>query len=112
MERNNEIQKGFTMNVQDTNIIGFEREYYKSLCDEMKIVLTQEKELIARKETLKNELIEMSGGTRMEYGIKVQKREVKGSVDYKKIVTDLDVAENELETYRKPTRSYFEVRSY
>lgn len=93
-------------------VIDFEREEYKSLCEEMKMILTHEKELVTRKETLKNELIEMSGGTRMEYGIKVHKREVRGSVDYKKIVTDLDVAENELETYRKPTRSYFEVRSY
>jgi len=100
------------MNTQDTNIIDFVEEEYKSLCEEMKLLLTHEKELAARKELIKQELIDIAKGTRMEYGIKLQKREVKGSIDYKKIIEELGVSEDELEIYRKPSRSYFEVRSY
>ena len=98
------------MSVQQT--ISFERERYKALCESMRSTLQLEKEVAASKEKLRKELLEISGGERMEYGIKISWRISKGSIDYKRLVDDYDISEDVKETYRKENREYFEVRSY
>ena len=90
----------------------FQRIAYMDLCEELKELLTVEKEIAKRKEELKSSVLALSGGERMEYGIKIQQRGVKGTVDYKKIVADLGFSEEEAEEYRKATRVYWDVRSY
>ncbi len=90
----------------------FQRIAYQDLCGELKELLTMEKEIAKRKEELKASVLSLSGGERMEYGIKIQQRIVKGTVDYKKIVSDMGFSEEEAEEYRKATRVYWDVRSY
>jgi len=93
-------------------IIPFERENYENLCQEMKKILSIEKEVAAQKADLRDKIMAMSGGTRMEYGIKVTYRTAQGSVDYKAIVAGLNLDEEKIESYRKTERSYVEIRSY
>jgi len=66
-------------------VINFEEQSYKSLCEEMACLIQTEKELKARKDILKEEILKQSGGERLEFGIKVAKRVVKGTVDYKEL---------------------------
>ncbi len=89
-----------------------ERERYKAICQEMKSILQLEKEVAANKAKIRKEILEISQGERMEYGIKISWRVYKGSIDYKKLVDDYDISEEVKETYRKSNREYFEVRSY
>ena len=94
-------------------MIEFKREEYREVCEEMKRVLQEEKEMAVKKSELRERLVEMAGGDRMEYGIKVTSRTSAGSVDYKNIVADhLDIDEAVKEHYRRPGRSFWEVRSY
>ncbi len=96
----------------EESIVEFQRSAYKDVCAELRDVLRQEKEIAKRKDELKAAVLTLAGGDRMEYGIKVQKRTAKGTIDYKKIVSELDVSEDECEGYRKDTRTYWDVRSY
>jgi len=85
------------------------------LCEELRQVLSLEKEVLARKNELKRQVVEMSGGDRLEYGIKVQLRKAKGSIDWEKFARDhVDAGTVDFlsENYRKPSRSYYEARSY
>lgn len=94
-------------------LIDFDRERYRDLCEEMKSVLQLEKEVAARKDKLRKELIEVAGGERMEYGIKLTQKSSMGAVDYKQIVEDhLNIDDVMKDSYRKPGRSFWEVRSY
>lgn len=90
----------------------FQRKAYENVCKELRDVLQQEKELANKKEELRASVLCLCGGNRMEYGIKVEHRKAKGAVDYKKIVTELGVSEEEVESYRKGAREYWDVRSY
>lgn len=96
----------------DQTIVEFQRSAYKEVCAELRDVLQKEKEIAKRKEELKNSVLQLSGGDRMEYGIKVQKRVTRGTIDYKKIAVDMGFSEEEAEEYRKSTRTYWDVRSY
>lgn len=96
----------------DESIVEFQRSAYKDVCTELRDILRQEKEIAKRKDDLKAAVLTLAGGDRMEYGIKVQKRTVKGSIDYKRIVEELEVSEDECESCRKDTREYWDVRSY
>ena len=99
--------------MNNLEIINIEKESYRDLCDEMSQLLTQEKELSARKEELREKIIKMSGGERMEYGIKLTYRTSKGTVDYKAMAT-IEIPEMEKleEWYRKEDRSFWEIRKY
>jgi len=97
-------------NVKD--IISFERESYKALCEEMTELLTLEKEIEAKKAELREKLIEKAGGERMEYGIKLQWKTAMGAIDYSKLVKNMGIEEALLEFYRKPDREYWEIRKY
>jgi hypothetical protein len=90
----------------------FNRAHYEQLCDEMKALLQQEKELGIRKEELRKQILEKCGGERMEYGIAIRYRQAKGTVDYRRFVEDTNVDEVVLDSYRKPSREYWEIRSY
>ena len=93
-------------------LIEFERNEYEDICIEMRVLLREEKELAKKKEALRSRIIEMSGGDRMEYGIKVQFRTAKGGVDYAKLIKDCKIEPSTLEFFRKDDREYYEVRSY
>lgn len=98
-----------------TNQINFKREIYKNLCEEMKELIQKEKEMAFQKDIIRNQIIEMSGGDRMEYGIKVSLRNVKGGVDYKAIVEHIyqdDELKRICEDFQKPMKSYYEIKSY
>jgi len=98
--------------ISPESMVDFRRSAYKDLCEELREVLTAEKEIAKKKEELKAAVLTLSGGERMEYGIKIQQRTVKGTVDYKKIVSDMGFSEEESDQYRKSTRVYWDVRSY
>ena len=98
--------------IQAEDISDFKRSAYKDVCEELREVLTLEKEVAKRKAELRAAVLTLSGGDRMEYGIKVHQRTAKGTIDYKKIVSELEVSDEECEKYRKDTRSYWDVRSY
>lgn len=93
-------------------IIDFRRGEYEGLCIEMRELMREEKELASKKDALKKSIIELAGGDRMEYGIKLQYRVSKGSIDYPKFIKSSGVEESTLEFYRKADREYWEVRSY
>ena len=93
-------------------IVNFERDTYKSLCEEMTSLMQLEKELAVQKLELKEKMIESSGGDRMEYGIKLQYKTVKGSIDYSKYVKNTTNDMSILEFYRKPDKEYWEIRKY
>lgn len=93
-------------------IVDFQRHEYEERCVEMRELLREEKELATKKQALKEQIVEMAGGDRMEYGIKLQYRVSKGNIDYPKFIKDCKVEESTLEFYRKPDREYWEVRSY
>lgn len=93
-------------------IIKFERLEYQDLCEEMKDLLSLEKEIAAKKISLRDKIAKMAGGNRMEYGIKVSCRSAQGTIDYKGLVTYLGISDTLVESYRKPERTYVEIRSY
>ncbi len=93
-------------------IVQFSRQEYEELCNEMKDLLTEEKERAARKSELRDQIIKIGGGDRMEYGIKLQYRTSKGTIDYSRYVKSLKVEPEVLEFYRKDDREYWEIRSY
>ena len=79
----NLINKEKMMSTQtETNqdaAIEFQRAAYLDVCTELRDILKEEKELAKRKEELKTAVLQLSGGDRMEYGIRVQKRTAKGT---------------------------------
>lgn len=98
--------------MENPDIIHFSRQEYKELCIEMKDLITDEKERAKRKAELRDQMIKMAGGDRMEYGIKLQYRTSKGSIDYSGYVKSLKLDPDVLEFYRKDDREYWEIRSY
>lgn len=96
----------------NTEIIQFTQEDYKSTCKELRDMLELQAEVSAKVKDLKAKAIEQSGGERMENGIKIMKVQVRGSIDYNRIVTDWEIDEATLEDYRKPQTEYWKVTSY
>lgn len=93
-------------------IITYNAHEYKELCDEMRSILRLEKELAHRKKQVRSKIIELSGGDRLEHGIKVTRIICKGSVDIEKIVEDFALDEADIEEYRKSSYEKWDVRSY
>ncbi len=93
-------------------MVDFTKEEYKTLCEEMKSVLGLEKELAARKAKLKDKIVEMAGGERLEFGIQVSWRIRKGTIDYKGLLKSLKLPDSLLDLYRKADLEYWEVKSY
>lgn len=93
----------------------FKHEIYQSLCEAMRQALTEEVDAKNRVKKLKDQIIEMSGGDRSEFGIKVAYRTRKGSVDYMKLLKSL-ISDEEIdeliENYRKDEVKFWEVKSY
>jgi hypothetical protein len=92
-------------------IKGADQEYH-SVCKRLKKVLQIKKELAQEEAELKDKAIELAGGDRLQYGIKIQLITVRGSVDYGKLVKELELDEATLEEYRRPTTQRWDVRSY
>jgi hypothetical protein len=85
---------------------------YENVCIELRELLMKEKELKAQILELKKQAIIMSGGNRMEYGIKISQKIRKGSVDVDRMSLVLGISQTMVESFRKPDTEYFEVRSY
>lgn len=96
----------------EEKIVEFDHEVYKNLCDEMRDILRYEKELADRKAKTRELLIKEAGGDRVEYGIKVEYRTAKGSIDYKKAVESLAIKEDYLEKFRGSPRNAWYVVAY
>lgn len=96
----------------NTEIIQFTEEDYKAACVELRSMLELQSEINHKVKKLKAKAIELSGGERMENGIKIQKVHVRGSVDYNRIVKDWEIDEATLEDYRKGATEYWKVTSY
>ena len=94
------------------NNIDFDSEYYKSLCEELKALLSSAKEDEKRIKFLKQEVIQLAGGDRMEYGLEVSLREREAAIDYKALIADLGVGSEVVERYRKTKITFWNVRGY
>jgi len=101
--------------MNDLDVVDFERELYRELCEEMRELLSKKKELAAREEEIRKRLLAMSGGARMEHGIQISLIESRGSVDYRAMVEGVYTPE-EVErlsgVFRKPDKSYWKITSY
>ena len=75
-------------------------------------MLELQAEVNAKVKKLKEKAKDQAGGERMEYGIKVQKVTVRGSVDYNKMVTNLQIDEATVEEFRKAPSEYWKITSY
>ncbi len=109
--RRNKMSTESITNTEET-VIKFRRKAYQEVCRKLRDVLQREKEIAKEKEELRASVLCLCGGNRMEYGIKVERRKAKGTIDYKAIVAELEVSEDECEMYRKDPREYWDVRSY
>ena len=89
-----------------------QEQIYKDYCEELSEAIRIEKELKVKIDELKKTVIEMADGERMEYGIKVAYINPKGTLDYKKIVEELELEDTLLEKYRKPGSGYWVARNY
>lgn len=101
--------------MEQPEIISFEQESYKSLCEDLRDVLSFEKELKQKKEELRSKILEMSGGDRMEYGIKVSSHTKKGSIDWEKLAKDnlkKELVELVKDSYKKEDQTVWKVISY
>lgn len=100
---------------EQKKVIEFDRNLYKATCQELSEILTLEKEVAAKKKELRDQVIKLAGGERMEYGIRVQVKTRKGTVNYKELVESL-YPEEELEAviapYRGEDTEYLDVRKY
>ena len=94
------------------NKINFSVDGYEEICGEYREICLEEKELKARKEKIREQLLELSGGERMEYGVKIMVKTKQGSVDYERMVEELGIDVLTVERYRKPSVEYTEVRTY
>jgi hypothetical protein len=96
----------------NTEIIQFTEEEYKSHCKELRDMLELQAEVNDKVKKLKDIVKDGSGGERMDYGIKVQKVTVRGSINYNKMVSDWEIDEATLEEFRKAPSEYWKVTSY
>ncbi len=87
-------------------------DHYELMCQKMRDILSKRKELEAEYKELREDIIANVGGDRMEYGIKVTKRERAGAIDYKRMIEDGLIDESSLEYYKKPNIEVWEIRSY
>jgi len=98
--------------LDENAIFDFSVDYYRDLCEQLAPLLRQQKELESKCKKLREQVLTHAGGDRMEYGIKVTKRERAGAVDLKKLVEDGVISQEILETYRKEPTEFYEVRNY
>lgn len=96
----------------NTEIIQFTEEEYKSHCKELRDMLELQAEVNDKVKKLKNIVKEESGGERMSYGIKVQKVTVRGSIDYNRLITNWEIDEAEVESFRKDPIEYWKITNY
>ena len=89
-----------------------ERSEYQALCYELKEVSQLRKEAEAKEKELKARIVEIAGGDRMEFGVRVSLKERKGSFDMKAVFTDMNITHEEGEKYRKEGSTYWDVRGY
>ena len=94
------------------NKIDFSADYYEGLCSRMSELLTQEKELKAEKDALREEIISYAGGDRMENGIKVAFVPGRETVDYKGLVEDLELSSGLIDSYRKVGVGHWRITKY
>lgn len=88
---------------------------YKQLCNEMRKVLSLEKEVAAKKEELRKKILEQSEGECMQWGIKVSRVMTKGAIDYKAMAKEWyseEAFEEIAESYRKEASESWRVVSY
>lgn len=94
------------------NEFDFSADYYAELCGKMSALLTQEKELKAEKDALREEILTYAGGDRMENGIKVSFVPGRETVDYKGMVRDLEIPEFTINSYTKVGEGHWRITKY
>lgn len=94
------------------NITDLKSGIYEAVCDEWKSASAKLKEQEEYVSSLRDQVIALSGGDRMEYGVRVQKVHNRGKVDYKAIVEVLEIAEDEKDMYRGEDFTSWKVTKY
>lgn len=89
-----------------------ECEHYRMVCEEWKEAYAALKEDEAYVAGLRDKLVELSGGERMEYGVKVSRVITKGRTDYKAIVAEVGVDQEIIEKHTGMPESTWRVTKY
>ena len=92
--------------------VEFKNVAYRELCHELREVVQIRRECESREKELKAQIIDMSGGERMEYGVRISLRERQGGYDMQQIFNDLKITKDQGEKYRKAPTTYIDVRTY
>lgn len=96
----------------DDNGDPLKSDNYESLCLTLSKLLRDKKELDSKLSEIKDQVIKLAGGDRMEHGIKVTRRTRSGAIAYQSLLDDLELTSDTLEMYRGPAVEYWEVKNY
>ena len=95
-----------------SNIVNLENSIYQQYCNEWIFQDRLLKEKQSELEKLRAKIVELSGGDRMEYGVKVATVSQKGKIQYKAIVEALDIEQEVLDKYTSDSVEFTRVTKY
>lgn len=87
------------MTAQTSKITDLETALYEQVCDNWKEAYSRLKEQESEVELLRAKLIEISGGDRMEFGVKVQQIATKCKTDWKCLALELGANIEDIERW-------------
>ena len=100
------------MLAQPNKITDLETALYEEYCQAWKEAYSKLKEQEAETEKLRAMVIELSGGDRMEFGVKVQSIETKGRTDWKSLALELGANPEDIERWTGNSFTTWKVTKY
>lgn len=103
---------GSKMTEAVNKVTDLETELYQVVCEEWKkaIIELKEKEAVVAK--LRSMIIDVAGGERMEFGVKVTHVVTNGKTNYRAIVEELGVDQDIIERHTGMPESNWRVTKY
>ena len=98
--------------LSESNILDLENSIYEQYCKEWILQDRLLKEKQSELEKLRAKIVELSGGDRMEYGVKVATVSQKGKIQYKAIVDSLCLDQSVLDKYTSDSVEFTRVTKY
>lgn len=100
-----------TINLQE-HIDKANKEDYKDACERWKAAHQLLKEMEVEEKKARDELLKLSGGERMENGVKIKLVVKTGNVEWSRIPEVNLLDKNYLDEFRKPNSEYYKVSPY
>lgn len=100
------------MTAQVNKVTDLETELYQAVCEEWKQAIVELKEKEAEVAKLREQLISLAGGERMEFGVKIANILTKGKTNYKAIVEELGVDQETIEKHTGMPETVWRVTKY